>query len=100
MTERSEPLDTALENQFTPKIDREGYVIGGSVNRAKGDPMVFLRLLRDAAKRFPFDPATLVLPDGWERDPNTGRGIRADEMGQHDGYYVTDLTISKERVAA
>jgi len=85
------PMDTANENQFTPRLDREGYVIGGSFSRTKGDSLAFLKLLRDAAKRFPFDPSTLVMPDGWERDPNTGRGIPAHEMGQHDGYYVMDL---------
>jgi hypothetical protein len=96
------PLDTSLENQFTPTLDAEGYVIGGSVTRSKGDPLVFLKMLKDAAKRFPFDPSTLVMPDGWTRDPVTGRGIRADEMGLHDGYYVTDLTtvVPEPRVAA
>jgi hypothetical protein len=86
----SEPIDTALENQFTPRLDREGYVIGGSVSRAKGDSLAFLKLLRDAAKRFPFDPSTLAMPDGYTTDPNTGRGIRVAESGQHDGYYVKD----------
>jgi hypothetical protein len=85
------PLDTSLENQFTPTLDAEGYVIGGSVTRTKGDPLVFLKMLKDAARRYPFDPSTLVMPDGWTRDPVTGRGIRADEMGLHDGYYVVDV---------
>lgn len=86
------PMDTSLENQFTPRLDREGYVIGGSVTRSKGDSLVFLKMLKDAAKRFPFEPATLVLPDGWVCDPVTGRGIRAEELGLHDGYYLLGST--------
>ena len=59
----AERMDTALENQFTPILDAQGYVVGGSVTRERADGLGFLDVLRDASARFPFDPNDIVYGD-------------------------------------
>jgi hypothetical protein len=92
---KAKGADTANENQFRPVFDAARWVIGGSVNRLKtlDEPLQPVPL-------YPLEDDAIVMQEGWQRHPDTGRGIRSDEMGLHDGYYVVDLTISKERVAA
>jgi hypothetical protein len=79
--------DTANENQFRPRFDAARWVIGGSVNRLKtlDEPL-------QAVPLYTLEDDAIVMPDGWTRDPVTGRGIRADEMGLHDGFYVLGST--------
>lgn len=75
------PLDTALENQFTPRLDSAGYVVGGTLTRSRADALGFLALLRDARIRFPFDPIDIVWPLGWPVDED-GRGLSVLEQSE------------------
>lgn len=36
----------------------------------------------------PLTTDDIVCPAGWTRDPVTGHGIRIEELGTHDGFYI------------
>jgi hypothetical protein len=51
-------VDGGAENQFTPRFDRAGYVVGGKVTREKGAGVM---------ARPAFPPPEVVMPTGYER---------------------------------
>jgi hypothetical protein len=88
--------ERAGEYQCVATVDAEGYVVSLSATRTKTAD--FYKALK-TLPRLPLEDSAIVLPASYTRDPQTGRGIHVSELGQHDGYYVMDLTISKEKAA-
>jgi hypothetical protein len=80
--------DRAGEYQCVATVDREGYVVSMSATRTKTAD--FYKALK-TLPRLPLEDSAIVLPPQYTRDPQTGRGIRTEEVGKHDGYYVMDL---------
>jgi hypothetical protein len=91
--------DRAGEYQCVATVDAEGYVVSMSATRTK--TVDFYKALK-TLPRLPLEDSAIVLPPQYTRDPQTGRGIHVSELGQHDGYYVMDLTtvVPEPRVAA
>jgi hypothetical protein len=89
--------DRAGEYQCIATVDREGYVVSMSASRTKTAD--FYKALKTLPR---YELPEIVMPDGWMRHVTTGRGIRNEEVGKHDGYYVLGSTYAvptKEKVA-
>jgi hypothetical protein len=78
--------DRAGEYQCVATVDAEGYVVAMAATR--NNTLDFYKALKSLPR---YELPEIVLPDGWVRDARTGRGIRTEEVGKHDGYYVMDL---------
>ena len=79
----TQPLDESLENQFRPDYDDAGNVIGGTVNRSDADYLASMRLLREAAARFPLDEGDIVMFDA--------APMRVTEVRDVDGAIVARM---------
>jgi hypothetical protein len=78
--------DRAGEYQCVATVDAEGYVVSMSATRTKTAD--FYKALKTLPR---YELPEIVMPDGWARHIKTGRGIRHEEVGKHDGYYLMDL---------
>jgi hypothetical protein len=79
--------ERAGEYQCVATVDMEGYVVSMSATRTKTAD--FYKALKTLPR---YGLPEIVMPDGWMRHVKTGRGIRNEEVGKHDGYYLKGST--------